>query len=53
MKSRGAASFSGGLQPACGAGWRAGVSQPEFAKYYADEYRRWGDVIRAANIRLD
>jgi tripartite-type tricarboxylate transporter receptor subunit TctC len=29
------------------------MSQPEFAKFYADEYRRWGDVVRSANIRAD
>lgn len=29
------------------------LSQPEFAKFYQDEYRRWGEVIRAANIRAE
>lgn len=29
------------------------MSQAEFAAFYAEEYKRWGDVIRAANIRLD
>ena len=29
------------------------MSQSEFAKFYADEYRKWGDVIKAANIRAE
>lgn len=29
------------------------MSQPEFAKYYLDEYNKWGAVIRSANIKLD
>lgn len=29
------------------------MSHGEFAKFYADEYRRWGDIIKAANIRLE
>lgn len=29
------------------------MSQTEFAKFYGDEYRKWGSVIKAANIRLD
>lgn len=29
------------------------MSPAEFAKFYADEYHRWGDVIRAANIRVE
>lgn len=28
-------------------------TQAEFSKYYGDEYRKWGDAIRAANIKLD
>ena len=28
-------------------------TQAEFSKYYGDEYRKWGDVIRAANIKLE
>jgi tripartite-type tricarboxylate transporter receptor subunit TctC len=29
------------------------MSQGEFAKFYAVEYRHWGDVIKAANIRVE
>lgn len=29
------------------------MTQPEFAKFYGDEYRRWGDVIKAANIVVE
>jgi len=29
------------------------LSQAQFARFYADEYRRWGDVIKAANIRVE
>jgi tripartite-type tricarboxylate transporter receptor subunit TctC len=28
-------------------------SPAEFARLYADEYRKWGDLVREANIRLD
>lgn len=28
-------------------------TQPEFTKYYMDEYRKWGELVRAANIRLE
>lgn len=30
-----------------------GLPLPQFAQFYADEYRKWGEVIRVANIRLD
>ena len=30
-----------------------GLSRPEFARFYADEYRKWGDVIKAARITVD
>ncbi|MFZ2856499.1 Bug family tripartite tricarboxylate transporter substrate binding protein [Acidovorax sp.] len=29
------------------------MTQPEFAKFYLDEYKKWGDVIRAAHITVD
>jgi tripartite-type tricarboxylate transporter receptor subunit TctC len=29
------------------------LSRPEFARFYTDEYRKWGDVIETANITLD
>ncbi|VTU27285.1 Argininosuccinate lyase [Variovorax sp. PBS-H4] len=29
------------------------LSRSEFVHYYADEYRKWGEVIKAANITLD
>jgi tripartite-type tricarboxylate transporter receptor subunit TctC len=28
-------------------------SQQEFAKYYRDEYQRWGELVRVNNIKLD
>ena len=28
-------------------------TQPEFARYYLDEYRKWGEVVRAANVKLE
>jgi tripartite-type tricarboxylate transporter receptor subunit TctC len=28
-------------------------TQAEFAKYYLDEYRKWGEVVRSANIKLE
>lgn len=27
--------------------------QGEFARYYLDEYRKWGELARAANVKLD
>jgi tripartite-type tricarboxylate transporter receptor subunit TctC len=30
-----------------------GSSREEFGKFYLAEYRKWGNVIRAANIRVD
>ena len=29
------------------------MSRPEFEKFYIDEYRRWGQVIKDADIRLE
>jgi tripartite-type tricarboxylate transporter receptor subunit TctC len=29
------------------------MTQQEFAGYYADEYRNWGEVIRSAKVKLD
>jgi tripartite-type tricarboxylate transporter receptor subunit TctC len=29
------------------------MSRKDFAEFYASEYRRWGEVIKTANIRLD
>lgn len=29
------------------------MSRDEFGKFYAAEYRKWGDVIRAADIKMD
>ena len=28
-------------------------TQAEFTKYYLDEYRKWGEVVRSANIKLE
>jgi tripartite-type tricarboxylate transporter receptor subunit TctC len=28
-------------------------SQAEFGKFYLDEYRKWGEVIKASNIKVD
>lgn len=28
-------------------------NQQEFAKYYRDEFQRWGELVRANNIKLD
>jgi tripartite-type tricarboxylate transporter receptor subunit TctC len=28
-------------------------SQAEFGRFYADEYRRWGDIIKTSNIKAD
>ena len=28
-------------------------TQKQFASYYLDEYRRWGDLVRQENVRLD
>lgn len=28
-------------------------TQSEFAKYYLDEYRKWGELVRSANIKLE
>jgi tripartite-type tricarboxylate transporter receptor subunit TctC len=30
-----------------------GLPPAQFAQFYADEYRKWGEVIRVTNIRLD
>lgn len=30
-----------------------GYSQEEFAKFYLDEYRKWGEVIKASNIKVE
>lgn len=29
------------------------MSRPQFKSFYADEYQRWGDAIKEANIRLE
>ena len=29
------------------------MKQHEFASYYADEHRKWGEVIRATNVKLN
>jgi tripartite-type tricarboxylate transporter receptor subunit TctC len=29
------------------------MSRPEFARFYSDEYRKWGQVIKTANITVD
>jgi len=29
------------------------LTQPAFARYYADEYRKWGEVISTAHITVD
>ena len=28
-------------------------SPADFSKLYMDEYRKWGEVVRTANIKLD
>lgn len=28
-------------------------TQAEFSKYYLDEYRKWGEVVKAANIKVE
>jgi tripartite-type tricarboxylate transporter receptor subunit TctC len=28
-------------------------TQAEFSKYYLDEYRRWGEVVKVENLKLD
>jgi len=35
-----------GLRPMTG-------TQSEFARYYLDEHRKWGELVRSANIKLD
>lgn len=30
-----------------------GLTQAEFQKFYGDEYLRWGDAIKAANLKTD
>ena len=29
------------------------ATQPEFSKYYLEEYRKWGDLVKAAHIKLE
>jgi tripartite-type tricarboxylate transporter receptor subunit TctC len=29
------------------------MTRPEFSRFYSDEYRKWGEVIKAASITLD
>jgi tripartite-type tricarboxylate transporter receptor subunit TctC len=29
------------------------ATQPEYARYVADEYKRWGEIIRKAGIKID
>lgn len=28
-------------------------NQAEFSKYYQDEYRKWGEIVKAANIKVE